>query len=590
MAGGGGGGGDSGGQVDPLPKFHMHLDCDRDGTVDKDWRVIGSWKWGRGKLGALFFCNNDDDGGRKKPDNSDNTVNGGKDKNDLAPIFIRKKTGHAAPGSWKGYLSVDVEDVHRVRVFDKFGAGGNEVIGPTTGKNEYELPNLSFTEKQFGIEAVFYAGEIGAQYNGSDWDGRVIVTFRIEDGGPATVVCEYKGRLQVAPWMMPHHLEKAEKVYVVTTADNGRFVGDLNPLVSGAGCSLEKYGEPNDRWMQDCMEIGYSFLPKHHMPVVFKARRPRPLQKFPKDKLLKSDFGFEEPAPIPLPSPRPPRALPPELDESDFDSHGNLEVTPPGKSAGGKAYPWGRIYFGGVDEPGRIFNPHVRTFLMSQTVQPAVQIDTTWLAVGHVDEIMTFVPGGPKGFKLLLAAPRLAYKILERAVLEGNGAAKMLVGRDFHGTPGEVSIDDFLTSGIPGIGGAVELQVFNEGVAVHMARTRRKMKKALSLVDSDILSVPILFMENPDFVGKADAMTAGMVNMLVLNKHCIIPKPFGPVVKGIDLFEENMRWKLKKQLGLTVKFIDDWYEYHVINGEVHCGTNTLRKPVPAKWKWWEFLP
>ena len=149
LAGGGGGGGGSDEQVDLDSSFHMHLDRDRDGTVDKDWRVIGSWKWGRGKLGAIFFCNNDDDGGRKKPDNEDKTVNGGKDKNDLAPIFIRKKTGHAAPGSWKGYLSVDIEDAHRVRIFDKFDAGGNEVVGPTKG-NEYELPDLSFTEKQLG--------------------------------------------------------------------------------------------------------------------------------------------------------------------------------------------------------------------------------------------------------------------------------------------------------------------------------------------------------------------------------------------------------------------------------------------------------
>jgi len=41
-------------------------------------------------------------------------------------------------------------------------------------------------------------------------------------------------------------------------------------------------------------------------------------------------------------------------------------------------------------------------------------------------------------------------------------------------------------------------------------------------------------------------------------------------------------------LGLTVKFLDDWFEYHIAQGEIHCGTNTLRRPDPAKWKWWEF--
>jgi protein-arginine deiminase len=41
-------------------------------------------------------------------------------------------------------------------------------------------------------------------------------------------------------------------------------------------------------------------------------------------------------------------------------------------------------------------------------------------------------------------------------------------------------------------------------------------------------------------------------------------------------------------LGLTVSFLDDWKEYHVILGEVHCSSNTLRTPVSAKW--WEFVP
>lgn len=75
--------------------------------------------------------------------------------------------------------------------------------------------------------------------------------------------------------------------------------------------------------------------------------------------------------------------------------------------------------------------------------------------------------------------------------------------------------------------------------------------------------------------------------MLVINKQCIIPKPFGPVVGGKDLFEEDLKSKLTP-LGLTVRFLDDWFEYHIALGEVHCGTNTLRTPKTAKW--WEFQP
>jgi protein-arginine deiminase len=65
--------------------------------------------------------------------------------------------------------------------------------------------------------------------------------------------------------------------------------------------------------------------------------------------------------------------------------------------------------------------------------------------------------------------------------------------------------------------------------------------------------------------------------MLMRDKTCIAPKPFGPVVGGIDLFEDHYS-KTLQSLGLTVYFIDDWDLYHLQKGEVHCGSNTLRKP------------
>ena len=272
----------------PVPKFHMHFDADRDGKVDDDWRGIGTWKWGRGKRGTIFFCNNDDDDARTSQDNTDSKVNGGNDKEELAPIVIRKKGAAAVPGSWKGYLKVSVADSKRVRIFDSRAAGGAEIIGPAKGAT-HAFPDLSFTEKEFGIEALFYAGERGARDGGTDWDGRIVITFTIEDGG--AIITNYEGRMRVAPWMMPHHLVPADKVFVVNAgADNSRFRADLGPLVSGAGCSLQQHGELSDPWMQDCMEIGHTFLPKRHMPVVMRAKRDRPLKTFPKT-LLKADFG-----------------------------------------------------------------------------------------------------------------------------------------------------------------------------------------------------------------------------------------------------------------------------------------------------------
>ncbi|WUO34737.1 protein-arginine deiminase domain-containing protein [Streptomyces sp. NBC_00286] len=32
-----------------------------------------------------------------------------------------------------------------------------------------------------------------------------------------------------------------------------------------------------------------------------------------------------------------------------------------------------------------------------------------------------------------------------------------------------------------------------------------------------------------------------------------------------------------------MSYIDDWYTYHLGQGEVHCGTNTLRDTSAAWW-------
>lgn len=552
----------------PLPKFHMHFDADRDGKVDDDWRGLAAWRWGRGKRGTIFLCNGDDDDARGSQDNIDNKINGGNDKDELAPIVIRKDGATAAPGSWNGILEVSASSAKRVRIFETRTSGAVEVIGPAKGTT-YTLPNLAFTEKELGIEAVYFAGEDGG------WDGQVAITFIIEDGG--AVIYNQIGLMRVAPWMMPNHLEPAAKVFVVDAgAFNGGFRANLDPLVSSAGCSLQQHSQPSDIWMQDCMEIGYSFLPKHHTPVVMRAKRNRPLRTFPKT-LLKADFGYVEPSPVPP-------------GDSTFDSNGNLEVTPPVKSRTGKKYPWGRIYFG-AGRPGEKFDPEVKQFLNMQQVQSPIQVDTNWLAVGHVDEIMTFVPApGAKGFKLLLASPKLAFDILKTAAAAGKGSEKMLKGRDFNGKPAEVTINDFLTSGIPGLTlTESDFKSFNDKATRKLDDIKKKLVDDISLDAGDLIEVPIIFMPNELQPAFADALTAGMVNMLVINKNCIIPKPFGPVVAGQDLFEEDLRGKLTP-LGLTAKFIDDWFEYHVNLGEVHCGTNTFRKPVPAKWRWWEFAP
>lgn len=378
-------------------------------------------------------------------------------------------------------------------------------------------------------------------------------------------------------------------------APDGR--SNLERLFRGAA-TLQVPPNQDDRWMQDCMEIGYSSLPRQAIASVLRAPRNRPLRSIP-SLLLSSEVGYHERGAIRY--------------GNTFDSHGNLEVTPPCISQG-KNYPFGRIYYG----PGggrQIFDPKVRAFLREQKVQAPFEVDTNWLTVGHVDEIITFVPdpsGGNPNFpyKLLLASPKKALDILRRLEkdwkcdgvlvrrLPGFGyqdtsshsfpKGKGKLTMEHRGVNVEIELPSsasLLKYGIPNL--KLTAQDFlnaNNAAQGHLDKVEVTLKRELGLVSSDIIRVPILYIANER--GGLDALTPAMVNMLVLNLHCLVPNPFGPLSAGEDQFAKYLRAELNG-LGLHVHFIDDWDEYHVLNGEVHCGTNTRRKPPLSKW--WEFI-
>ena len=97
-----------------------------------------------------------------------------------------------------------------------------------------------------------------------------------------------------------------------------------------------------------------------------------------------------------------------------------------------------------------------------------------------------------------------------------------------------------------------------------------------------IFFLSVLFPSTPD---GAVALSPNMANLVVLNQHLAIPKPFGPIDNGVDVFEEYVAMQLGP-LGLTCHFIDDWLWYHDVRGEIHCGTQVLRAH-PVDVPWWQ---
>lgn len=103
------------------------------------------------------------------------------------------------------------------------------------------------------------------------------------------------------------------------------------------------------------------------------------------------------------------------------------------------------------------------------------------------------------------------------------------------------------------------------------------------------VTVPTLYVGQPDnFYGKRHAFdfTPGLANVQFVGATLYFPKQYAPgSATGNDCFENLV----KSQLPLaTSVFIDDWNGYHRWEGEVHCGTATVRPPFG--FNWWINLP
>jgi hypothetical protein len=81
------------------------------------------------------------------------------------------------------------------------------------------------------------------------------------------------------------------------------------------------------------------------------------------------------------------------------------------------------------------------------------------------------------------------------------------------------------------------------------------------------------------------ALTPGTVNLIVANIEgkgpiLAVPDPFfRPENVGPENDPLAQDFVNRMPAGLTVAFIDDWYSYHLLDGEVHCGTNVTRTPL-----------
>uniref|UniRef100_A0A8C3SED0 protein-arginine deiminase n=1 Tax=Chelydra serpentina TaxID=8475 RepID=A0A8C3SED0_CHESE len=517
------------------------------------------WTWGPDGQGAVLLVNCDRDSPVANAD-----LFCFQDLEDMSLMILRIQGPSAIFADYKLVLHVSVSDVDKVRVFHASGDGSlaqyEHVLG--SDKLSYVVDRPSGQE-----EDTFYVE--GLAFPDADFSGLVSFSVTLlevsEKNAPDTPVFTDTVVFRVAPWIMTPNTLQPLEVFVCSSSFHGNFLEALRALVRKANCKLTVCPEAEnqrDRWIQDEIEFGYVEAPHKTFPVVFDSPRDRGLKDFAFRRILGPDFGYVT-------------RVPPHGHVSGLDSFGNLDVSPP-VTVQGKTYPLGRILIGSSlpRSGGRRMTKAVRDFLYAQKVQPPVELYSDWLTVGHVDEFLSFVPAPDrKGFRLLMASPDACYKLFEEKQREGHGNAAQFAGLENVQT---ITIDEMLAD--------KSLKSDSEYVQSCIDWNRHALKEELGLTEQDIIDIPQLFVLNSS---RADAFFPDMVNMIVLGKHLGIPKPFGPIVDGWCCLEENVR-SLLEPLGLTCTFINDFFSYHTLLGEIHCGTNVRRKPF--SFKWWNMIP
>ena len=541
----------------------VDVDADRDGVIGDNEAGKRNWVWGAGQRGAIALVNNDRDTASLDERQAEDS--------ELMEVLIRP-TRAPLPPECELVLVMTRDEAVRVSIY-RAGDGGLELmlgVDPTdAGAQPRSVsPPLGPDGARCFLEAHEYPGPF--------FEGLITLELQLRERG--RTVGNDRALVRVAPWIMTPNTLPVEEVYAcdtrATDIPNEAFLRELEQVCRSLQVPMHIVSvdeHRGDRWIQDEVEFGFSESPTHNLPVVCDSPRDRGLDHWSRLQVGPDLGHFRLAGSTP----------------NSLDSFGNLEVSPP-VTVGDRSYPFGRIVFGGREygdygEATRQMMPELRRFLHAQKVQAPIEIYTDWLAVGHVDEIVTFVPArNEKGFQVLLASPRKAQGVLDRLIADGHGETVMFDGLR-RGDP---------ATGPPAAVGVQELRsdlLFweaNDSFQASMDLNREMFLMELDIGEADVIELPVLFWPTTPGDPRTAAFFPDMVNHLVIGNVSVVPRPYGPRVDGEDAFEQAFRAALP---GRDTRFIDDWYAYHEQLGEVHCGTNARRKP----WTdihWWEHRP
>ncbi|EJP62292.1 uncharacterized protein BBA_08719 [Beauveria bassiana ARSEF 2860] len=614
-------------------KADIRVDTNRDGIVDVDGTSdqAGKDTW-TDAAGAIFLPNVADSGDRCKKLHADlqlpkqlatlyDTLAKCHDAADgeqrapqnLAPMRTVPMTGLS--DSATGTISVaDEKSRALVRVFRQSKDGKWEIVNNDTVFTAQDLRD----GLTLGVDA--------RDTRRPDWDGRVKVDFSVGDGqneSKDTVM------LRVAPVLLQHHRQAVNEVLTSGLPKaTGDFKAYLDKIMSGIQSSMKAAGitgpltrlPNNDAWAQDYFEPAYASMPGPNktvvaLRVIIEGRHDPRLNS---TSIIYTTLRGDGVGAVAQQLPRQANL---EKRSSDFDAGGNLESIPP-YELNGKKYPAGRIIVGGDSQ--RL--PVGMDFFKAQEVQAPLVLDSTWLAVKHVNEMVQAVPAKtPRGWAIMAIDPEMGLKMLRDAEAAGHGD-QSVTGRQRTGP----TIAQFLST--------ESNMVAAEVAAKAMAANIEMLKKETGLSDAEIHRVPALislfdlsqkyvhrssrrrgissrdesaeaaldqeFMDNfPSHLLDDDddddevapnntteqrrraaatkpprysSVLPSLVNGVPLSdSHYLAPQPFGTIIDRKYIFQEAATAAFKKAGFTTVDYLEEW-RIHSAFGDLHCMSNTFR--------------
>ncbi|PHH59258.1 hypothetical protein CDD81_3515 [Ophiocordyceps australis] len=629
-------------------------DTNRDGVVDttggRDFEDKQKWSLTRG---ALFLPNIADTDRRCSwqinsttpnemlplcHDGSDNVL---RNEKLLAPVRTVPKP--SLPDSAKGSLVIeDPQAAAKVRVFHK----------TMQGQWAYVHGNYSFSAQDLRSGLTLGVDGRDVRRPGG-WDGRAMLRLRVQDSSSGQEATDAV-MMRVAPVLTHHHGQLVQQVITSdgvidpmpglpkppVLLDQKKFVEDLE--IVNDQIDFDDPLRPLhsfDVWTQDFVEPAYATIPGPSPdgpggdPGVIGLRiMVRSVQDHREaGKLAFSDLRSAKVG-----------AVQHAGRGSTQDSMGNLETVPP-HSFKGRTWPAGRTVMGVRNGQAPLLIP----FLQAQEEQEPIEIDTSWLYVGHVDEHMQFLPvdrgSNARGWVLMVADPMAGLQVLREAQEAGNGHVRAMSRKDMATDDASFCVPTSTIDQVLAFDNLTQVQEYCHGAIKHNVDI---IKRETGLGDADVFSVPSLFYWDelpfiapgsscssikPGAQGNSStsdqtqavasleqvrqkhlsvhdagvppeqrlqrrgasgaramefgALYPSAINSIVSRAHkeVIAPQPWGPVVQGRDVMLDAINAAYAK-VGYSVRYIDDWSSHHMNLGEVHCGTNTLRD---MEAPWWQ---